>query len=89
MFCTRHVSEKIWEHNGTISLYEVLIDCKNVYSSFRGEELYNILIEFGIYLPMKLQDTQFIVRLVRAAHMVLFSYRPGAVADNSQPAFPL
>jgi hypothetical protein len=50
MFCIRQILEKKWEYNETV--YQLLIDFKKAYDSFRKEVLYNILIEFGV--PMKL-----------------------------------
>jgi hypothetical protein len=41
---------KKWEYNETV--HQLFIDFKKAYDSVRWEELYNILIEFGI--PMKL-----------------------------------
>jgi hypothetical protein len=47
--------EKKWKYNGTV--HQLFIDFKKAYDSVRREELYNILIEFGV--PMKL------VRLIK------------------------
>jgi hypothetical protein len=37
---------------------------------------------------MTMQNVQFIIRLVTAADMALFSHRPAKIADNSWPSFP-
>jgi hypothetical protein len=44
------ILEKKWEYSGTV--HHLFIDFKKGYDSVRREELYNILIEFGI--PRKL-----------------------------------
>jgi hypothetical protein len=46
IFFIRQILEKKWEYNGTV--YQLFIDFKKAYDSFRREALYNILIEFGI-----------------------------------------
>jgi hypothetical protein len=46
IFYICQILEKKWECNGTV--HELFIDFKKAYDSGRREELYNILIEFGI-----------------------------------------
>jgi hypothetical protein len=55
IFCICQILEKKWECNETI--HQLFIDFKKAYDSVRREELYNILIDFGV--PMKL------VRLIK------------------------
>jgi hypothetical protein len=50
IFYIRQTLQKKWEYNGTV--HQLFIDFKKAYDSVRREELYNILIEFGI--PRKL-----------------------------------
>jgi hypothetical protein len=50
IFYIRQILEKKWEYNGTV--HDIFIDFKKAYDSVRREELYDILIEFGI--PRKL-----------------------------------
>jgi hypothetical protein len=50
IFYIRQILEKKWEYNGTV--HQLFIDFKKAYDSVRREELYSILIEFGI--PRKL-----------------------------------
>jgi hypothetical protein len=54
-FCIRHILEINGEYNETV--HQRFVDFKKAYDSVRREELYNILIEFGV--PMK------IVRLIK------------------------
>jgi hypothetical protein len=51
----RQILEKKREYNGTV--HQLLIELKIAYESFKGEVLYNILLQFGI--PKKL------VRLIK------------------------
>jgi hypothetical protein len=55
VFCIRQIFEKKWQYNE--AMHQLFVDFKKAYDSVRREDLYNILIEFGI--PMKL------VRLVK------------------------
>jgi hypothetical protein len=50
IFCIRQIPEKKLEHNETV--HRLFIDFKKAYDSVRREELYNILIVFGV--PVKL-----------------------------------
>jgi len=50
IFCIRQILEKKWECNQAV--HQLFIDSSKSYDSVRREDLYNILIEFGI--PMKL-----------------------------------
>jgi hypothetical protein len=47
IFYIRQILEKKWEYNGTV--HQLLIDFKKDYDSVRREELYNILIVFGMH----------------------------------------
>jgi hypothetical protein len=49
IFCICQILEKKWEYNETV--HQLFIDFKKANDSVRREELYNILIEFGV--PMK------------------------------------
>jgi hypothetical protein len=49
ILCIRQILEEKWECNKTVR--QLFIDIKKAYDSDRREELYNILIEFGV--PMK------------------------------------
>jgi hypothetical protein len=49
ILCIRQIREKKWEYNETV--HQLFIGFKKAYDSVRTEDLYNILIEFGI--PMK------------------------------------
>jgi len=55
IFCIRQILEKKWEY--IVEVHQFFIDFKKTYDSVRREDLYNILIEFGI--PRKL------VRLIK------------------------
>jgi len=48
-FCIHQIVETKWEYNKAV--YQLFIDFKEAYDSFRREVLCNILIEFG--MPMK------------------------------------
>jgi DNA-binding FrmR family transcriptional regulator len=50
IFCIRQILEKKWECNGIV--HQLFIDFSKAFDSVRREELYNIIIEFGI--PRKL-----------------------------------
>jgi len=50
IFCIRQILEKKWEYNEAV--HQLFIDFKKAYDSVRREDLYNILIEFGV--PQKL-----------------------------------
>jgi hypothetical protein len=50
IYYIRHILKKKLEYNGRV--HQLFIDFKKAYDSVRREELYNILIEFGI--PRKL-----------------------------------
>ncbi|KAJ4450520.1 hypothetical protein ANN_01947 [Periplaneta americana] len=50
IFCIRQIMEKKWEYKGTV--HQLFIDFKKAYDSVKREDLYNILIEFGV--PKKL-----------------------------------
>ena len=50
IICIRQTLEKKWEYNEAV--HQLFIDFKKAYDSVRREDLYNILIEFGI--PKKL-----------------------------------
>ena len=55
IFCTRQILEKKCKYNKAV--HQLFIDFKKAYDSVRREDLYNILIEFGV--PKKL------VRLIK------------------------
>jgi hypothetical protein len=42
--------EKKWEYNETV--HQLFRDYKNPYDSVRREVLYNIVIEFGVYMKL-------------------------------------
>jgi len=50
MFCIRQILDKKCEYSKAV--HQLFTDFKKAYDSFRGEVLYNILIQFG--MPMKL-----------------------------------
>jgi hypothetical protein len=41
---------KKWEYNATI--HKLFVDFKNVFDSVRTEVLYNIIIEFGVFMKL-------------------------------------
>jgi hypothetical protein len=55
IFYIQQILEKKWEYNGMV--HQLFIDFKKAYHSIKREDLYNILLEFGI--PEKL------VRLIK------------------------
>jgi hypothetical protein len=46
--CIHQILEKKWEYNETV--HQLFIDCKKAYDSVKRDDLYNILIEFGLKL---------------------------------------
>jgi hypothetical protein len=50
IFCIHHILEKKWEYNKTV--HQLFIDFKKAHDSVRREVLYNILIEFGVFLKL-------------------------------------
>ena len=77
IFCIRQILEKKWKHNEAV--HQLLIDFKKDYDSVRRENLYNILIEFGI--PKKL------VRLIKMCLTGMYSrFRVG---KNLFEMFPI
>jgi len=50
MFCIHPILEKKWEYNKAV--HQLFIYFKKAYDSVRREDLYKIIIEFGI--PMNL-----------------------------------
>jgi hypothetical protein len=50
IFYIRQILEKKWEYNGAV--HQLFVDFKKAYDSVRREVLYNILIEFGIFLKL-------------------------------------
>ena len=46
IFCICQILEKKWKHNEAV--HQLFIDCKKAYDSVTRENLYSILIEFGI-----------------------------------------
>jgi hypothetical protein len=55
IFCICQILEEKWEYNETV--HQLFVDFKKAYYSVRREELYNILVAFGV--PMEL------VRLIK------------------------
>jgi hypothetical protein len=76
VFYIRQILEKKWEYNGTV--HQLFIDFKKAYDSVRREELYNILIEFGIprkvvgLIKMCLNETYSRVRIGKTLGSFLF-----------------
>jgi len=77
VFCIRQILEKKWEYSE--SVHQLFIDFKKTYDSVRREDLYNILIEFGI--PMKL------VRLIKMC--LTETYSRVRVGRNLFDMFPI
>jgi hypothetical protein len=50
IFCIRQILEKKWEYSETV--HQLFVDFKKAYVSVRREVLYNILIEFGIFMKL-------------------------------------
>jgi hypothetical protein len=51
IICILQMLEKKWEYNEAV--HQLFIDLRKDYDSVRREDMYNILIEFGI--PMKME----------------------------------
>jgi len=77
IFCIRQILEKKWEYNEDVD--QLFIDFKKAYDSFRREDLYKILIEFGI--PKKL------VRLIKMG--MTETYSRVRVGMNVSDRFPI
>jgi len=77
IFCFRQILEKKWEYNEEVN--QLFIDFKKAYDSVRKEDLYKILIEFGI--PKKL------VRLIKMS--LNESYSRVRVGKNVSDRFPI
>ncbi|KAJ4438023.1 hypothetical protein ANN_13962 [Periplaneta americana] len=63
IFCIRQIMETKWDYNGTV--HQLFIDFKKAYDSVKREDLYDILIKFGI--PKKL------VRLIKMCLSEMYS----------------
>ena len=50
IFCIRQIVQKKWEYNEAV--HQLSTDFKKAYDSVRREDLYNILIEFGIHMEL-------------------------------------
>jgi hypothetical protein len=68
---------KKWEYNETV--HQIFIDFKKAYDSVRTEELYNILIEFGI--PM------IFVRLIKMC--LNETYNKARIGKHFSDNFPI
>jgi len=77
MFCIRPILEKKWEYNK--AMHQLFIDFKKAYDSVRREDLYKILIEYGI--PMKL------LRLIKMC--LTETYSSVRVGKNLSDMFPI
>jgi hypothetical protein len=50
IFCIRQVLQKKWEYNE--AMHQLFVNFNKAYDSVRREDLYNILIEFGILMKL-------------------------------------
>jgi hypothetical protein len=46
----KYLRKKNWEYNEAV--HQLLIECKKAYNTVRREALYNIVIEFGVYIKL-------------------------------------
>ena len=77
VFCNRQILEKKWEYSEEV--HQLFIDFKKAFDSVRRENLYKILIEFGI--PRKL------VRLIKMSLTEIYSRV--RVGKNVSDRFPI